>query len=258
MTNNYSKELEIAKSIAFKAGVTMLKYFDGDQQVETKDDGSPVTIADKMINTIVIYELKKHFPDDGIIGEEESTTDYGLGRKWICDPIDGTIAFTWGTPTSMFSLALVIDGKPVLGVVYDPFLNNLYHGIKGLGSFCNDKPISVSSSGLDYGRVALTSDARKLSEGLDFVKRLSKTKAYFAVFSGAVYKATLVAKGKFVGYIEEGVKAHDVAAVQVLVEEAGGKVTSLSGKNFEYTAPFKGAIISNGLVHNELVDIYNQ
>src|SRR5437868_351607 len=104
---NYSKELNAANEIAFKAGKIMLEYFDGDQQVDTKSDNSPVTIADKLINSMVIEELAKHFPEDGVIGEEESTTDYGPGRKWFCDPIDGTIGYIWGTPTSMFSLALV-------------------------------------------------------------------------------------------------------------------------------------------------------
>ena len=76
-----------------------------------------------------------------------------------------------------------------------------------------------------------------------------------AAFSGAVAKAVRVAQGRFVGYIEELVNAHDIAASQVIVEEAGGKVTDLTGKRYDYTAPFKGTIVSNGIIHDELVSI---
>jgi fructose-1,6-bisphosphatase/inositol monophosphatase family enzyme len=90
MEHDYSTELAVAKSIARQAGALMLRYFDGDdKQTERKRDNSPVTIADKEINRLVIDELQKHF-SDGIIGEEESTAEYGTGRRWICDPIDGT------------------------------------------------------------------------------------------------------------------------------------------------------------------------
>lgn len=106
------RELEVAKSIALKAGEVMRQYFYDGQQKVIKDDGTPLTIADTTINRMVIEKLAKEFPEDGTIGEEESTTDYGQGRKWICDPIDGTKAYTWGVPTAMFSLALVVDGAP--------------------------------------------------------------------------------------------------------------------------------------------------
>lgn len=93
---DYGKELEIAKSIAREAGEIMLRYFDGDQAIEIKSDGSQVTVADKLINTLVIKRLASAFPEDGVIGEEESTSEYGFGRKWFCDPIDGTAAYVCG------------------------------------------------------------------------------------------------------------------------------------------------------------------
>src|SRR3990170_3369867 len=75
----------------------------------SKKENSQVTIADKLINSLVIERLVTEFPNDGVIGEEESNTEYGAGRKWFCDPIDGTNAYIWGVPTAMFSLALVVD-----------------------------------------------------------------------------------------------------------------------------------------------------
>jgi fructose-1,6-bisphosphatase/inositol monophosphatase family enzyme len=254
--NNYETELSFAIETARKAGETMRQYFDGGQQREIKEDGSPVTVADKLINHFVIEALAHHLPNDGLIGEEESTTEYGSGRKWFCDPIDGTIAYTWGVPTSMFSLGLVEDGVPVLGVVYDPYLDRMYHGIKGQGSFCNDQPLHVSDGELDGNIVAITSDIRKAASGqIPYLKGLTDSNAYLACFSGAVYKATLVARGRFVGYVEHGVNGHDMAAVQVIVEEAGGKITAMDGSPLDYTRPFKGAVTSNGIVHDELVQL---
>lgn len=250
--SNFNTELETAIGVAKEAGVIMLKYFDVDQKVERKEDGSPVTIADKLINSLVIERLSKIFPDDGVIGEEESNTDYGLGRKWYCDPIDGTSAYVWGVPTATFSLALIIDGKPVIGIVYDPFLNRIYTGKVGEKSFCNGEILSVSNLDLKSGIVAISSGVNSLPRKKHF-QRMVDDKIRMACFSGAVLKCCLLAKGKFVGYVEHGVSGHDIAAGQVIVEGAGGKVTSIDGKDLDYSKPFKGAIVSNNIVHDQLV-----
>ena len=255
-TTDYSKELKVAKKLALRAGKIMLKYFDTDQQVQLKTDNSPVTIADQLINSMVIEGLSKEFPEDGVIGEEESTSGYGKGRKWFCDPIDGTVGYIWGTPTAMFSLALVIDGEPALGVTYDPFLKRIYEGVRGRGSYCNGKRLHVSTNDLNKSTVAVTGSARMVPK-LPYIPELTKLGAHLASFSGAVYKSCLVAKGKFVGYIEYGVNGDDIAAVHVIVEEAGGKVTGLRGEKLDYIRPFEGGIISNGKVHGQLVELIN-
>lgn len=252
MSTIYEKELLVAKAIAKQAGIVMRKYFDGDQQMERKEDGSPVTIADKEINRFVIEELAKHF-DDGVIGEEESTAEYGMGRRWFCDPIDGTKAFVWGTPTAMFSLGLVVDGTPVLGVTYDPFLDMLYEATAGEGSYCNGERLHVSKKELAGEYIAVSSSIEKILASPEHVKRLLDYGVLLATFSGAVYKSCLVARGRFVGYMESGVGTHDMAAVQVIIEEAGGRVTGFDGKKLDYTKPFKSAVVSNGIVHQRLV-----
>ncbi|MDB5186384.1 MAG: inositol monophosphatase/fructose,6-bisphosphatase family protein [Candidatus Saccharibacteria bacterium] len=252
--STYDRDLTVATEIAYMAGNIMLQYFDGDQQKVIKHDGSPVTIADTLINTMVIERLAVAFPDDGVIGEEESSEDTNQERVWLCDPIDGTKAYVWGTPTAMFSLALVVSGKPIVGVAYDPFLKRLYTGIVGQGSFCNGEKLQVSPDTLETGIVAASSSLdRLMNNPPSYILELVKRKIQTATFSGAVYKASLVARGKFVGYIEEKVGPHDMAAVQVIVEEAGGKITGLDGRKLDYRTPFKGAITSNGLVHDELV-----
>ena len=252
MINKYEKELKVAKKIAKQAGKIMLQYFDADQMVENKKDNSQVTIADKKINRLVIEELSKNFKDI-IIGEEESTGNYGTGRRWFCDPIDGTKAFIWGEPTAMFSLALVIDGVPVLGVAYDPFLDKLYEGIAGFGSYCNGKPLKTSKKELDGGILAITSSIDRLVSAKKLFDAFKKKGVLLAIFSGAVYKTCLVATGRLIGFIAMGVNAHDMAAVHVIIEESGGKITDFKGKKLDYTKPFRGALVSNGVVHNTLI-----
>lgn len=249
----YTNELEVAVQIAREAGPIMLKYFDIDQEIEIKDDKSYVTIADKLINTMVIERLKESFPIDGVIGEEESNTEYGMGRKWFCDPIDGTAGYIWGTPTAMFSLALVIDGVPIVGVAFDPFLNKMYTGIRGGKSFCNERELCVSNNEITNGIVAITGSIKSIPN-TKYFEKLKQDKIRMATFSGAVYKCCLIARGRFLGYIENGVNAHDVAAMHVIIENAGGKITSIDGSPLDYARPFKGAIVSNEVVHEKLVE----
>ncbi|MDO8633104.1 MAG: inositol monophosphatase [Candidatus Wildermuthbacteria bacterium] len=251
--DDFTKELAVAKDIARRAGAIMLQYFRVDNGEEQKADGSPVTIADKTINRMVIEELEKNFADV-VIGEEESTGGYGAGRRWICDPIDGTKAYVWGVPTAMFSLGLAVDGVPTLGVAYDPFLDTMYEAIRGNGSYCNGKPIRVSQKKLSEGYVAITSSPEKTIRHAACVNYLIEHGARLAVFSGSVYKMCLVARGSFLGYLEEGLNGHDTAAAHVIVEEAGGMVTRFDGGTLSYLKPFKAAIFSNGVVHNALVE----
>ncbi len=250
--DKYEKELEVAKEIAKQAGKIMLDYSNGDQHIEIKEDKSMVTIADKKINHMVIEEISKQF-NDIVIGEEESSGEFGTGRRWFCDPIDGTKSFVWGTHTAMFSLGLVIDGMPVVGVAYDPFSNSLYEAVLGHGSYCNGVKLSVSKKELNGGMVAATSSVLRIIDKPDNFIALSKKGVSFATFSGAVFKCCLIAKGRLVGFFSGQVSAHDMAAVQLIIEEAGGCVTGYDGKKLDYTKRFKGAVASNGVVHQELI-----
>lgn len=254
--DTYSKEMQVAKEIAQKAGKIMLFYFEQDDVVQRKSDGSPLTKADIEINKMVIEELQKNF-NDGIVGEEESTAEYGMGRRWICDPIDGTRAFTWGVPTAMFSLGLVVDGRSVVGVAFDPFLNRLYTAVKGGGAFCNEKIISVSLASITEQSIAVSSSTEKvltIPSQARLITKLLEKKARLASFSGSVYRACLIARGKLAGYVEKDVNTHDLAAVDVIVSEAGGMLTDFQGKPLDYSKAFKGAVISNGVTHDDILD----
>lgn len=250
----FTRELKTAKAIAYEAGSVMRMYFRGDQKREIKDDGTPLTIADTTINRLVIERLATAFPDDIVIGEEESTGEYGMGRRWFCDPIDGTKAFTWGVPTAMFSLGLVIDGVPKLGLCYEPITDQLYCAVEGRESFLNDVKISVNDTTLKDGIIAIASAPADIRHN-EAVARILDAGHTTAVFSGAVYKASAVADGRFVGYVEHKVNAYDMAAVEVIVREAGGIVTGLDGQPNDYTKPLKGTVVSNKNSHLALMNL---
>lgn len=254
--NDLSKELAVAKSIAAQSGAIMLKYFNDNTPISRKADDSPVTQADLEINRLVIEELGKYF-NDGVVGEEESTAEYGMGRRWICDPIDGTRAFTWGVPTAMFSLGFVIDGISTMGIAYDPFLDLLYEARVGNGSYCNGKLIHVSNQKITEGYIGVSSSVEKILKNPSqaaLIANLVNKDARLASFSGSVYRACLVARGKLAGYVEKNINTHDLAAVDVIIKEAGGIITDFYGRPLDYSKAFKGAVISNKVTHDDLLD----
>ncbi|HEV8677516.1 MAG TPA: inositol monophosphatase family protein, partial [Candidatus Paceibacterota bacterium] len=142
------------------------------------------------------------------------------------------------------------------GVVYDPFLKRIYEGVAGGGSFCNGNRLAVSKEKLSGSTVAITSTAEKIRTA-PYIKKLEEAGVRLASFSGGVYKSCLVARGKCSGYLESQLNAHDMAAIEIIITEAGGKVSSMTGEILDYTRPFKGAIVSNGVVHEELIKIIN-
>lgn len=247
--------LNFAKDIAKKAKEIMLKYFNGEKEISYKDDNTIVTKADKEINEYLIKKVKETYPNHSVDGEEEK---YGNSEwKWICDPIDGTAMYARGIPVSVFSLALVINGEPELGLVYDPFTDSTYTAIKGKGAYKNNQKISVNNSNLDNNKCFCNFDVWPSAEYdiFDVVKELGK-KVWFVDLGSVIRASMCVANGEFCFTIFPGTigKYCDLAAVKVIVEEAGGKVTDLFGNNQMYDKNINGAIISNNITHSEVVN----
>jgi len=250
--------LDFAKKLAYKAGDLMLKYFKVGVESRVKGDKTLVTLADEEINQMVIDEVAKKYPQHSVLGEEAS--DYKQSEyAWACDPIDGTLPFVKGLPVSVFSLALVKDGEPKVGVVYDPFTKRLYSGVEGRGAFLNDLHIRVSNKKL--GRQATIDIECLPGTKYDFIvpsHRLSlKTGVYLLQLGSGINACCLVACGQYEACLFDGTEGKnvDIAAVKVIVEEAGGKVTDLFGSEQRYDRDIRGAIISNGLVHKDLVGL---
>ena len=160
-------------------------------------------------------------------------------------------------PVAVFSLALVVDGVPQVGVVYDPFLDNLYSAVKGEGAYCNDKKITVNDFNLEDERSIGQFDMWPAAEYNDIpvMNELYK-KTYFVGIGSIIRASVCVATGDFTCCIFPGTKGKncDIAAIKVIVEEAGGKVTDLFGNEQRYDKPINGAVISNEIVHEELIN----
>ncbi len=238
-----------AIDLAKKAGKTIRANFRLAMKKDWKDNDTPVTITDTAINRMVINAVKKHFPSHGVLGEEESYNEKGKEFLWVCDPVDGTVPFSHGVPTSTFSLALVKNGKPIVGVAYDPFMDRMFSAELGKGAFLNGRRISVNKRGMHNSVISW--ESWKSVEALRLKYKTSFPMSWFSF----VYGAVLVACGELVAAVYTWNYAHDAAAAKVIVEEAGGIVTDLHGKDQRYDRKINGCLVSNGKVHKELLKI---
>ena len=251
------EELRFAKDLAIEAGEIMLKFFQIGVASEAKagEDNTPVTIADKAINSRVIEAIRNRYPDHAVIGEEERYERKGAEYTWVCDPIDGTIPFVMGIPTNVFSLALVNpEGQPMIAVVYDPYMRRLFFALKGGGAFVNDAPIHVNRvSELDKALIGNSGAQSKVLKAADFKAAVIATCYRPLILSCVIYEAMLVATGQLAASVFPGSGCHDAVTAKLIVEEAGGKVTDIFGHEQRYDLPVKGAIVSNGILHDEIV-----
>lgn len=251
--------LEFAIGIAKKAGEIMQKYFNVDNGASYKGDKTIVTLADKEINSYLIEKVKEKYPNHCVDGEEETfgKSDY----VWVCDPVDGTAMYARHIPVAVFSLALVVEGTPIVGVVYDVFTDSLYTAIKGKGAYKNNNRITVNNTNLDDMQSVSNFDMWK-NAGYNICNVITElSNRTYLVSIGSVIRACMcVASGEFNLAIFPGTKHKncDIAAVKVIVEEAGGKVTDIFGNEQRYDKDINGAIISNGVVHDEILNCINK
>jgi myo-inositol-1(or 4)-monophosphatase len=249
-----------AESFAIIAGSIIKENFSLNMKKEWKSDNTPLTETDLKINRMLIEEVKLNFPDHRVRGEEESNLEGDSSYLWVCDPVDGTIPFSHGIPTSTFSLALVVDGKPTVGVVLDPFQNRLFSAVLGEGAYLNGEKIHVSkTSNLKdaAGAYEMFKRAKYDFNELQRVLTVEKDSIIFRLCS-IIYPSMLVAAGELGYTIFPHGTAHDAAAVKIIVEEAGGKVTSIFGEEQRYDMETNGFIASNGVLHDELVELVKQ
>lgn len=234
----------------------MLQHFQIGVPAEIKPDHSPVTLADTEINRLVIETISKRFGGHAVMGEEESFEVEGADHVWVCDPIDGTIPFAHGIPTNVFSLALVVDGEPILGVVYDPHQDRLFHAQKAKGAYLNDQQIHVSSVNTWHkAPIGISGPWNNFLNKPGMTQTLMEVGARTFNFHSCIYETMMVAAGEFVGQISGGTHAHDYATTKIIVEEAGGVVTDLWGREQRYDRPIRGAMVSNGIMHEQFLKI---
>lgn len=253
----YNEYLEFAKEIALYAGKTMLEYYSNDIDMNYKEDKTVVTIVDKKINKYLIEKVKEKYKDHSVNGEEENynnKTEY----VWVCDPLDGTGMYVNHIPVFVFSLALVYNGEPIVGVVYNANENKMYSAIKGKGAYCNNTKIFVNNKHLgDLGyRTNIEIFSNNIIDEVSLIKELKEFSKISSI--GSVARSCMaIATGDFSCDIFPGTDHGncDIAASYIIVKEAGGKVTNVYGEEQKYDNNIKGAIITNGISHNEVLQI---
>lgn len=238
-----SPDLSLALALADSADEISLGRFRAtDLLVETKPDLTPVTEADRAVETEIRARLASERPADGVVGEEQGVTEGG-SRRWIVDPIDGTRNYSRGIPVWATLIALEEDGVLRLGVVSAPALGRRWWAERGTGAFADGAPIAVS-------RVSRAEDA-VLSFSLEgALPEIART-CWHARAYGDFWAHMLVAEGAADGAIDHvGVSLWDLAAIQPIIEEAGGRFSDRDGVA---RADGRGAISSNGRLHEALL-----
>lgn len=262
MSEQFTEQLDFAKDLAQEAGVIMLQHFQVGvaNKAKEQEGNTPVTIADTAINSLVIDAVSKSYPAHAVIGEEESFRQENPDFTWVCDPIDGTIPYVMGMPTNVFSLALVNnEGQPVVAVVYDPYMERKYWATKNGGAFLNEQPIRVNQiRELKDAYIGGSGGRSTVLKAAEFKGAVISACYRPIILSCVMYEAMLVATGQMAATVFPGAGCHDAVSAKLIVEEAGGKVTDVFGNEQRYDQPIKGAIISNGLLHDDLVMLSNK
>ena len=255
-TYTHDDDLSLALALAAEADLVSLDRFQAlDLVVTTKPDRTPVTDADQAVERVIRDRLAAERPDDGILGEE-----FGIAgdatRQWIIDPIDGTANFMRGVPIWATLIALAVDGVPVVGVVSSPALGKRWWAATGHGAFGQvhgEEPVKLQVSGISD--LADTSISYNNIQGWDAAGHLDDVLAmqravWRARAIGDAWAYMLVAEGHMEAAGEWDMKPYDIAALMPIVQEAGGRFTSLEGED----GPWKGsAFASNGHVHDALL-----
>jgi fructose-1,6-bisphosphatase/inositol monophosphatase family enzyme len=244
--------------LATDAGRIMRNAFQFGTVEEWKEDNTPLTISDTAINSLVIHRLKKDFPHISVVGEEESRDVPNSRYTILVDPIDGTIPFKLCIPVSTFCISVLDNRVPIAALVYDPFMNRMWYAQKGEGAFFNGKPVRVSQHNkIEKSYISLCF-WNTAPFNLGYVcNDLMDGKAKWINLNSVAICAGLIASGSLTASIAPCNKAWETAAMQVIVEEAGGKATDLMGNPLVYSEQFTmpGHIISNGYIHDELVEM---
>jgi myo-inositol-1(or 4)-monophosphatase len=250
-------------SITLEAGEILKKYFYADSLIAFEKEGVDFTTeADREVDAFLVRKLKELYPQTEFLTEETSSGDYSAfldkDNLWVIDPLDGTTNFSRKNPHFSISIALVNKGKPVLGIVYLPILNNLYFADKD-GAFLNEKPISVSSV-TNLREVIIACDwSWDLEKRKEMVQWLSNINSYvrqIKSMGSTVADLASLAEGEIDAYIHSGTKPWDVAVSALLIEKAGGKVTNSKGSEWNIFIP--DIVATNGLLHEDIVKMANK
>jgi myo-inositol-1(or 4)-monophosphatase len=257
LTVTFDKYKQIAEMAAREAGSIQLTGLGKVRTINYKSAYNIVTDIDKACEAKIIEVIRHEFPDDDILAEEGGGSANGVSRRWIIDPLDGTTNYAHGYPFFAVSIGVEEEGKIVAGVVYNAVSDELFHAVTGKGAYCNNVQINVSKvSNLEQALLA-TGFPCDTKEAMDdnMLRFSTLTDQSHGVRrdGAAALDLCFVAAGRLDGFWEAGLSPWDTAAGSLMVTEAGGIVSDLSGEEFDLQSG--RALASNGCIHDELVFI---
>ena len=216
-----------------------------------------VTEIDRQSEQLIIGIIKRHFPQHSHLAEESGAGEKTSEYRWIIDPLDGTTNYTHHFPCFAVSIALEKSGEIILGVVYDPNLDELFTAEKGKGASVNGKPLSASKTDALIRSLLVTGFPYNIKDNPDhaiehFINFLKEAQAVRRMGSAAIDLA-YVAAGRMDGFWEVSLNPWDAAAAVLLVTEAGGKVTDFLGNRHSIYG--KPILASNGIIHEEMIRV---
>lgn len=251
--------LEVATEAALAGGAILQHYWGNLSAIEHKGrPGDLVTEADKAAEKAVLGVLTRHLSDHAILAEESGNLgDQQSPFLWAVDPLDGTTNYAHQYPFCACSVGLLVEGRPMVGAIFDPVHNHLFRAAKGLGATWNRQPIRVSATESLADSLLVTGFAYDRRETVDnnYAEFCHLTHLTRGVRRGGAASIDLayVACGRLDGYWERGLSPWDLAAGVVLVEEAGGRVSAYDQSPFEINS---GRILAtNGPIHGELSEV---
>lgn len=256
MSIDLQRALAVANRAARQADQIAMQYFKGELEVERKSDASPVTEADRACERAIRSILLDAFPDHAIYGEEYGQE--GRGKTlWLVDPIDGTRSFIRGLPFWSVQIALMIDGELVLGVSSAPAFGEQAWAISGQGAYVNDQRVqarhceSIEASDLSFGNLRTLARGPGWAWAGQLFSRAARCRAY-----GDFYSYHRLADGGQDGVIESDVNILDIAALTVLVREAGAVITDLEGKDIGLETT--SVLAAGPVLHAQLLSSKNE
>lgn len=267
-SQTYAHELSVALHLARKAGAAILEFYEGPLEIEQKsdaDDREPVTQADRIANDLIVHGLQREFPNDGILAEESIDTEHRLDKKraWMVDPLDGTNGFIDGNGDFAVQIGLTENGECVLGVVYQPLSGLLYRAVRGRGAWversgCEPERARVSAN-RELATMRLAASRSHRSPRMDKVVEAFGVKQEIRRGSVGI-KVGLIVEQQCDLYVHlsSRTKQWDTCAPEVILTEAGGRLTDLFGQPLGYNLPEvqnrNGIAASNGAAHERIIE----
>ena len=258
MISNIEELVSFSNHLADESEKVIKKYFRKSLLVDSKDDESPVTIADQETELKIRELIENKYPEHGILGEEFDKKNIDSEYLWVIDPIDGTRSFIAGHKDFGTLIALLHNKKPIIGIINCPLHQERWVGVEGEKTKMNKQEVKTSSNQI-LNKSYLSTTGLYMFENDNFKKGFEKIieKTKYHRFGGDCYNYGMLASGYIDIVIENTLKAHDYMALIPVIEGAGGKITDKYGKVIDLNSDGSVVVSANNKLHTQLIDIIN-